>query len=61
MIEEEAEEILGGSTQNERNKVMWAAIEDAAGASGRVNEIAIDILRHYLSRTSEGYSSKAKP
>ncbi|HLP50491.1 MAG TPA: type I restriction endonuclease subunit R, partial [Chitinophagales bacterium] len=52
-IEEEAEEILGGTTQNERNKMMWAAVEDAAGSAGRVDEVSKDIVAHYLERTAK--------
>jgi type I restriction enzyme R subunit len=52
-IEEEAEEILGGATQNERNKMMWAAVEDAAGSAGRVDEVSKDIVAHYLERTAK--------
>ena len=49
-IEEEAEEITGGLTENEKNKIMWAAVEDAAGSDERVAEVAKDILKHYLQR-----------
>lgn len=59
-IEEEAEEIVGASPTTERNKIMWAAIEDAAGADGRVTEIAQDILQHYIKRTTEGASIEGK-
>lgn len=52
-IEEEAEEILGGAGKNERNKIMWAAVEDAAGSAGRVAEVAKDILQHFTERTSK--------
>lgn len=51
-IEEEAEEITEGLTDNQKNKVLWAAAEDAAGAAERVEEVATDILKHYLQRIS---------
>lgn len=51
-IEEEAEEITEGLTDNQKNKVLWAAAEDAAGATERVEEVATDILKHYLQRIS---------
>ncbi|RYY45253.1 MAG: type I restriction endonuclease subunit R [Chitinophagaceae bacterium] len=51
-IEEEAEEILTGVNSSERNKIMWAAAEDAAGAEGRVDEVSKDILKHYLTRSA---------
>jgi type I restriction enzyme R subunit len=50
-IEEEAEEILDGLDQKDRNKVMWAAVEDAAGSKERVEEIAKDILKHFTERS----------
>ncbi len=53
LIEEEAEEITTGLTQNEKNKIMWAAVEDAAGADERVQAIAKDILKHFLQRVKE--------
>lgn len=59
-IEEEAEEILGASSHSERNRVMWAAIEDAAGADERVEQIAKDILQHYTKRTTGGGSIEGK-
>ncbi len=59
-IEDEAEEILTGASSNERNKVLWAAIEDAAGSDDRVAEIAKDILQHYIKRTTEGASIEGK-
>lgn len=49
-IEEEAEEIVQGIDGNQRNKILWAAAEDAAGADERVAEVSKDILRHYLER-----------
>lgn len=57
-IEEEAEEILAGVDSNDRNKIMWAAAEDAAGSEGRVAEVSRDILTHYLKR-SESLEGKA--
>jgi type I restriction enzyme R subunit len=49
-IEEEAEEITDGLAENEKNKIMWAAVEDAAGSDERVAEVAKDILQHYTTR-----------
>ncbi len=49
-IEEEAEEIMQGVAGNDRNKIMWAAAEDAAGADARVAQVSKDILHHYLQR-----------
>ncbi|MFN2440921.1 MAG: type I restriction endonuclease subunit R, partial [Chitinophagaceae bacterium] len=43
-IEEEAEEIMQGVAGNDRNKIMWAAAEDAAGADARVAQVSKDIL-----------------
>lgn len=34
-IEEEAEEIMEGASSSDRNKIMWAAVEDAAGSDER--------------------------
>ncbi len=51
-IEEEAEEIMEGVNQNDRNKIMWAAVEDAAGSDERVAEVAKDILKHFLNRAA---------
>ncbi|WP_233219278.1 type I restriction endonuclease subunit R [Adhaeribacter arboris] len=51
-IEEEAEEITTGLEESDKNKIMWAAMEDAAGAKERVEAIARDILSHYLNRTA---------
>ncbi|WP_299986463.1 type I restriction endonuclease subunit R [uncultured Pontibacter sp.] len=51
-LEEEAEEITGGLEENEKNRILWAAMEDAAGSAGRVEAIAKDILQHYTSRSS---------
>ncbi|GEO06678.1 hypothetical protein AAE02nite_43420 [Adhaeribacter aerolatus] len=51
-IEEEAEEITTGLEESDKNKIMWAAMEDAAGAKERVAAIARDILSHYLNRTA---------
>lgn len=55
-IEEEAEEILDGVNQNDRNKIMWAAVEDAAGSDERVAKVAKDIVSHFTerSKTLEG-------
>ncbi|SIT78344.1 type I restriction endonuclease subunit R [Pontibacter indicus] len=50
-LEEEAEEITGGLEENEKNKILWAAMEDAAGSAARVEAIAKDILQHYTTRT----------
>ncbi len=52
-IEEEAEEITGGLSENERNKILWAAAEDAAGADDRVAAVARDILQHYIKRNTD--------
>jgi type I restriction enzyme, R subunit len=57
-IEEEAEEILDGLNQTDRNKVMWAAVEDAAGADERVAKISKDILNHFTDR-SQNQEGKA--
>jgi type I restriction enzyme, R subunit len=51
-IEEEADEIMQGVTGNDRNRIMWAAAEDAAGADDRVAEIAKDVLHHYTERSN---------
>jgi type I restriction enzyme R subunit len=51
-LEEEAEEITEGLEESDKNKVVWAAIEDAAGAKERVEAIARDILQHYQNRTA---------
>jgi type I restriction enzyme R subunit len=53
-IEEEAEEILTDVGHDSRNKLMWAAVEDAAGSDARVKEVSKDILQHYIKRTTEG-------
>ena len=50
-IEEEAEEITDGLTDTAKNKILWAAAEDAAGADDRVDEISKDILKHFLERS----------
>jgi type I restriction enzyme R subunit len=52
LIEEEAEDITGGLQEPDKNKIMWAAMEDAAGAKERVEAVARDILKHYLERTT---------
>lgn len=57
-IEEEADEITEGLAANDKNKIMWAAVEDAAGSDERVAEVAKDILQHYLKR-SESLDGKA--
>ncbi len=59
-IEEEAEEILTGLDADKRNKVLWAAAEDAAGSDERVAEIAKDIVKHYLQRTEQGARIEGK-
>ncbi|EMR01866.1 type I restriction endonuclease subunit R [Cesiribacter andamanensis] len=57
-LEEEAEEITGGLEEGDKNKILWAAMEDAAGSAARVEAIAKDILQHYRSR-SESLEGKA--
>ncbi|MBS1615867.1 MAG: type I restriction endonuclease subunit R [Bacteroidetes bacterium] len=57
-IEEEAEEIIQGVDTGDRNKILWAAAEDAAGAAERVAEVSKDILQHFLNR-SENLEGKA--
>lgn len=57
-IEDEAEEITDGLTENEKNKIMWAAVEDAAGSDERVAEVSKDILKHFLNR-NESLDGKA--
>ena len=52
LLEEEAEDITGGLEDQDKNKIMWAAMEDAAGSKERVEAVARDILKHYLSRTT---------
>lgn len=59
-LEEEAEEITGGLEDNEKNRILWAAMEDAAGAKERVAAIARDILQHYTSRTTQGARLEGK-
>jgi type I restriction enzyme R subunit len=49
-IEEEAEEIAAGLNSSEKNKILWAAAEDAAGADARVAEVSKDILEHFIKR-----------
>ncbi|WP_082893371.1 type I restriction endonuclease subunit R [Rufibacter ruber] len=51
-LEEEAEEITGGLDENDKNKILWAAMEDAAGSQERVAAIARDILQHYTARNA---------
>src|SRR5665647_3036651 len=50
-IEEEAEEIVGNVPQHDRNKLLWAAAVDAAGADERVEKVAADIFQHYTNRS----------
>jgi type I restriction enzyme, R subunit len=57
-IEEEADEITDGLNDSEKNKIMWAAVEDAAGSDERVAEVSKDILKHYLKR-NESLDGKA--
>jgi type I restriction enzyme R subunit len=57
-IEDEAEEITEGLTENEKNKIMWAAVEDAAGSDERIAEVSKDILKHYIKR-NESLDGKA--
>ncbi|MDX5346360.1 MAG: HsdR family type I site-specific deoxyribonuclease [Hymenobacteraceae bacterium] len=59
-LEEEAEEITGGLEENEKNRILWAAMEDAAGAKDRVAAIARDILQHYTNRTTQGARLEGK-
>jgi type I restriction enzyme, R subunit len=57
-LEEEAEEITGALEESDKNKILWAAMEDAAGSAARVEAIAKDILQHYTSR-EKSLSGKA--
>ncbi|MFU8844734.1 MAG: type I restriction endonuclease subunit R [Bacteroidales bacterium] len=57
-IDEQAEEIATGAPADDNNKMMWAAVEDAAGADDRVKKIAGDILAHFTKRT-EALEGKA--
>ena len=50
-IDEEAEEIAEDAKSNDANRMMWAAIEDAAGAKDRMDKVAKDILQHFTRRT----------
>ncbi|TXK52140.1 type I restriction endonuclease subunit R [Pontibacter qinzhouensis] len=59
-LEEEAEEITGGLEESDKNKILWTAMEDAAGAKERVEAIARDILQHYISRAEKGASIEGK-
>ncbi len=59
-IEEDAEEITEGMGEDDKNKVLWAAVEDAAGSDQRVAEIAGDILGHFNNRTAQGASIDGK-
>ncbi|MCJ8166195.1 type I restriction endonuclease subunit R [Pontibacter sp. E15-1] len=51
-LEEEAEEITGGLEDSDKNKILWAAMEDAAGSAARVEAIAKDMLLHYTNRNA---------
>ncbi|MFD2515826.1 type I restriction endonuclease subunit R [Pontibacter locisalis] len=51
-LEEEAEEITGGLDDSDKNKILWAAMEDAAGSAARVEAIAKDMLQHYTTRNA---------
>ncbi len=51
LLDEEAEEITGDLDDKDKNRILWAAMEDAAGAKERVEVVAKDILQHYLYRT----------
>ncbi|WP_317173873.1 type I restriction endonuclease subunit R [Pontibacter aquaedesilientis] len=51
-LEEEAEEIIGGLEDSDKNKILWAAMEDAAGSAARVEAIAKDMLQHYTNRNA---------
>ncbi|WP_233555545.1 type I restriction endonuclease subunit R [Pontibacter oryzae] len=51
-LEEEAEEITGGLEDSDKNKILWAAMEDAAGSAARVEAIAKDMLQHYTNRNA---------
>lgn len=57
-IEEEAEEITKDLDSQDKNRMLWAAMEDAAGSKERVDSIASDILKHFLTRT-ENLEGKA--
>ncbi|HRH49990.1 MAG TPA: type I restriction endonuclease subunit R [Panacibacter sp.] len=57
-IEEEAEDITVGLNATDKNKVLWAAAEDAAGADTRVAAVSKDILEHFNKR-SESLDGKA--
>ena len=52
LLEEEAEEVIGGLNENYKNRILWAAMEDATGSKELVEAIAKDILQHYVSRAS---------
>ena len=41
---------LEGVNPNDRNKIMWASIEDAEGSDERLAEISKDILKHFTER-----------
>ena len=57
-LEEEAEAITGGLDENDKNRILWAAMEDAAGSKERIAAIAKDILQHYTAR-EKSLSGKA--
>ena len=59
-LEEQAEEITDGLDESDKNKILWAAMEDAAGAKTRVEAIAKDILQHYLARSVNGAHLEGK-
>ncbi len=52
LLEEEAEAITGGLEESDSNRILWAAMEDAAGSKERVEAIAKDILQHYTNRAN---------
>lgn len=52
LIEEEAEEITEGLNEHQKNRIMWVAAEDAAGADERVDEVSKDILKHFIKRNN---------
>jgi type I restriction enzyme, R subunit len=49
-IDEEVDELTESEGGTEKF-LKWAAIEDAAGSTDRVNKIAADILQHFTKRT----------
>lgn len=51
--DEELDEVVEVTEADEASQnVVWAAIEDAAGADERVQKVASDILEHYHARTA---------